>query len=129
MLHGATFLSNLTSPTFVPAQSLGVQRNSLPTPGFGQPRTFSKPQASYRCTMPRQVQSHWTCLALGIIQLLRTSARQQFHHYGWSVCGTNSVSLSARIVGDHSHERKEAVTWCTSKKKILSHATSKGQSH
>ena len=43
---------------------------SLPTPGLCQPRSSPEPMASYRSTMPLQVQSHGTSTALGMLPLL-----------------------------------------------------------
>ena len=44
---------------------------SLPIPGLCQPRSSFETKAIYRSTMPLQVQSHGTSLALGILPLLR----------------------------------------------------------
>ena len=43
---------------------------SLPSPSLCQPQTLSEPYASYRSTIPQQVKSHETSLALGILPLL-----------------------------------------------------------
>ena len=91
---------------------------SLPTPGLCQPQSSPEPQASYRSTMPLQVQSHGTSTALGILPLLCWSQRSPATPpNGRSVGNTSSMSLSARtaVAGGQSHkEGKETVAWCAS---------------
>ena len=123
LLHGATFLSNLTSTILSLLRVLGIKiTRSLPSPSLCQPRTLSEPQASYRSTMPLQVQSHGTSLALATLPLLivRDSARQQPHPYERSVSNTSSMSLLAWTADGHSHERKKGDSSMVYTLKILS---------
>ena len=105
---------------------------SLPTPGLCQPRSLPEPLASYRSTMPLQVQSHGTSTALGILNryFVGVSARQQPHPYGRSIGNTSSMSLSARTAGGHSLEKKgdsSVVCILTNLLPILSNPLTKGQ--
>ena len=107
MIRGAA-----ASAHFVPAQGLRAHGISLSRlPDLCQQQSSPKRQTSYRSTMPLQVQSSWTSLALGICQyLIWARGRQHPHPCKHSFSNTSSMSLSVWTAGCHSHEeRKEKV--------------------
>ena len=64
LLHGATFLSYLTSAIFVPALGLRAQRNSL-SPHTRPLSTADLVRTSYRSTLPLQVQTEGDVFGIG----------------------------------------------------------------
>ena len=121
LLHGATLLSNLSGQLLSLLRALDTKiTRSLPSPSLCQPRTLSEPQASYRSTIPLQVQNHGTSLALGFYSYLDPALASNPTLSRGVSATLSSTSLSARAAGGHSHERKKTVAWCRYILKILS---------